>query len=80
MGGRAPLHARAVEHDGELVARVAVSPGQEAQQRRPSRLETLSLVGAQVGIAADHVVAVDEPAHQRLSPSFARLTTWPNRR
>src|SRR4030095_1997006 len=63
LGGRAAGDPRSVEDHRELVARIAVSARQQMQERPPSGLEALGLVGPEIRLAPDDVVAVDEPPH-----------------
>src|SRR4030095_39801 len=60
---RAPGNPGTVEHNGELVARLAVSSRQVVNQRPPAGLEALALAHSTLGGTPDNVVAIDEPAH-----------------
>jgi hypothetical protein len=55
----------AVEHDGERIGKIARHASHQRQERGPPGLETLALARSQFGIAANDVVAVDEPAHRQ---------------
>ena len=55
----------AVEHDRERIGQIARDASHQHQERSPPSLETLALARSQIGIAANDVVAVDEPAHRR---------------
>src|SRR5207244_1603879 len=58
-GGRS-----AVEDDREPVAPCPRHSRDEAEQRRPPGLEALRLLGPEVRVPTDDVIAVDEPAHR----------------
>ena len=55
----------AVEHHGERIGQIARDASHQRQERGPPGLETLALARSQIGIAANDVVAVDQPAHRR---------------
>jgi len=58
--------AGAVEDHGELIAARPRGPAQQPAECPPPRLEALPLSRAELGRAADHVVAVDQPAHDAI--------------
>src|SRR6266480_2753346 len=70
-GRRAPARS-AVEDGRESVAPRPRGARDDAEQRRPPGLEALRLVRPEVGVATDHVVAVDEPAHHATGESGSR--------
>src|SRR2546422_956809 len=72
-GGRS-----AVEDDREPVAPCPRGLRHEAEERRPPGLEALLLVGPEVRVPTDDVIAVDEPAHRRpTAESGSRPPLWP---
>src|SRR3989442_5855000 len=54
----------AIEDDREPVAPCPRGPRAEADKSRPPGLEALRLLGPEVRVATDDVIAVDEPAHR----------------
>src|SRR5262249_39609103 len=65
---RAAGPPRSVEDHGEAVLMSPAGSREQMKERPPSRFEALGLARPQLRIAPDHVVAVDEPPHERRSP------------